>query len=85
MIDHALDEVHKIEKDMSRMDVEKQFQTDGGIFFRNQTVYVFKKCPAIKIRVTFTLDPTYNGFADGSPRDVVRSVSKPSLEYPSKD
>jgi hypothetical protein len=70
---------------MFRSDVEKEFSLDGGLFSRGQSFYVYRKCPSIKVRVTFELDPTYKGFATGSPKDRVQSVSKPYLELPVMD
>lgn len=84
-VDQALESVAHIKKDATRAEVEKEFKQDGGLYSREQTIYIYKKCPAIKIRVTFSLDPEYKGFADGSPKDTVQSVSKPYLEYPVKD
>jgi hypothetical protein len=81
IVSDALEAVGRIKKDMTRADVAKEFLQEGGLFSREQTVYTFKMCPYIKIRVTFSPDPNYKGFSDGSPRDVVRSVSKPFIEY----
>ena len=85
IVSEALEAVGRIKKDMTRADVAKEFAQEGGLFFREDTVYTFKVCPYIKIRVTFTPDPNYKGFADGSPRDVVLSVSKPFIEYGVRD
>jgi hypothetical protein len=81
IVARAIDAVNKIKKDMLRSDVEKEFRLEGGLFSRNQTFYVYKNCPFIKIKVAFELDPSYKDFVTGSPKDRVLSVSKPYLEY----
>jgi hypothetical protein len=85
VIARALESVNRITKDTTRADVEKEFEADGGIYSRDQTVYVDRQCPLIKIRVSFVLDKAYKDFVTGSPRDLVVAVSKPYLEYPAKD
>jgi hypothetical protein len=81
IVTKAIDSVNKIKKDMLRSEVEKEFRLEGGLFSRNQTFYVYKNCPFIKIKVAFELDPSYTDFVTGSPKDRVLSVSKPYLEY----
>lgn len=81
IVTRALDAVDKIKKDMFRSDVEKEFTLEGGLFSRNQTFYVYRKCPFIKIKVTFELDSSFKGFVTGSPKDRVQGISKPYLEY----
>lgn len=81
----ALDAVGHIKEGITRADVEKEFTQDGGLFSRGETIYTFKLCPYIKVKVKYTLDADYPGFADGSPRDVVQSTSKPYIEYSTGD
>lgn len=81
----ALDAAQRIKKDMFRADVEKDFLLDGGLFSREQSVYTYRRCPFIKIRVSFTLDPSSKDFSQGSPRDVVQAVSLPYIDYPVRD
>jgi hypothetical protein len=81
----ALDAVNNLKKGMTRAEVEKVFRLEGGLFSRNQSFYVYRDCPYIKVQVTFDLDPEYKDFVTGSPKDIVQSVSKPYLEYPVTD
>ncbi len=81
MVTRAIDAVNRIKTGMLRSDVEKEFRLEGGLFSRNQTFYVYRICPYIKVKVTFELDPSYKDFVTGSPKDRVQSVSKPYLEY----
>jgi hypothetical protein len=85
IVQKALDAVGRIKKDTKRADIEKEFVQDGGIFSRSGTIYRYKLCPYIKVRVVFALDPAYKGFADGSPKDTANSVSKPYVEYGTSD
>lgn len=81
----ALEAVNRIKTGMLRENVEEEFTQDGGIDFGSETVYTYKKCPLIKIRVGFS--PKTDGTAKSNNRlkDVVKSVSKPYIEYPSRD
>ena len=85
IVTSALQAVDHIKKGMSRAEVEKEFRTEGGLFTREETFYVYRKCPLIKIKVTFERDPSYKDFATGSPKDRVLSVSQPYLQYPVMD
>jgi hypothetical protein len=85
IVAQAIDAIGRIKKDTARADIEKDFVADGGIFSRDETIYTYRLCPYVKIKVYFSLDPSSNDFARGSPRDVARSLSKPYLEYPARD
>lgn len=81
LVARAIDAVNMLKEGMTRAEVERTFRTEGGLFSRNQTIYVFRDCPYIKVRINFTLDSDYKDFATGSPKDRVESVLKPYLEY----
>jgi len=85
IVSQALSAVDRVKVGSSRADVEKAFEPDGGLFSREHTVYVFKRCPSIKIAIDFSLDKYVHVFASGAPTDQVVSVSKPYLEYPVRD
>jgi len=85
IVQQALAALGQIKKGTKRADIEREFVLDGGIYSRSETVYKYKLCPYIKVRVAFTLDPAYKGFADGSPNDTANSVSKPYVEYGTSD
>jgi hypothetical protein len=68
---------------MTRADVLKNFETEGGISARAWNHYVYKRCPYIKVDVTFVI-------ASGDPfkeaeSDKVATVSKPYLQFPIMD
>jgi hypothetical protein len=85
VVRQALDAIGRIKKDTKRADIEKEFIPDGGIYSRSRTVYRFKLCTYIKVQISFTLDPKYKGFVDGSPIDTANSVSKPYIEFGAAD
>lgn len=78
---------------MKRSEVEREFVTEGGPDFRTETIYTFRLCPLIKVRVRFSLDPgeARNASpnapvtAPDSPNDVVESVGQLYLQYPVRD
>jgi hypothetical protein len=70
---------------MLRENVEKDFTQDGGLDFGSATVYTFKLCPLIKIRVEFVQKEASAQSVNNRLKDVVRSVSKPYIEYPARD
>jgi hypothetical protein len=65
---------------MTRADVLKNFQTEGGISARQWNHYVYKRCPYIKIDVTFVVAPG-EGPLNESATDKIATVSKPYLEF----
>jgi hypothetical protein len=65
---------------MTRADVLKNFQTEGGISSRQWNHYVYKRCPYIKIDVTFVVAPEAGPFNE-SATDKIATVSKPYLEF----
>ena len=70
---------------MTRAEVEKEFQEDGGMTFSSGTEhhdrYTYRTCGMIKIDVDLALtDESKPG-----PKDRVISVSRPYLEFESKD
>jgi hypothetical protein len=81
VVTDALTTVGRITKGSTRADVEREFRVQGGLFSRQDTIYVYRRCPQIGIRVTFLLDPSYRDFATGSPKDTVVSVSQPFIGY----
>ncbi len=64
--------------------VEHNFELDGGAQTRETSRYMFKKCHFIKIIVRFARGDTPTSEQE-SPKDLVKSVSRPYLEYPGSD
>lgn len=84
LIRQALDDSLHIKAGMTRADVGKNFQRDGGLQARFTTRYLYSKCGLIKIEVEFkAVAKSETEFF--SPNDIVVSVSKPYLEYPVND
>jgi hypothetical protein len=84
MVQQALTAAKNIKLGMTRRDVEKAFQLDGGLVFPTETRYTYADCPFIKIDVTFkSSKPDFGGGFD--PADEVVQVSKPYLEGPFAD
>ena len=81
----ALQAVGQIKKGRKRADVEKEFSEQGGLSGRNETIYVYKLCPLIKVRVFFSPSTDQKGSRKSRLDDMVRSVSTPYIEYPVKD
>jgi hypothetical protein len=81
IVTDALRAIDQIKVGSSRADIERAFKPDGGIFTREQTVYVFRRCNTIKMKIAFSLDTNSKDFASGAPTDRATSVSKPYVEY----
>lgn len=88
LIRQALDDTSHIKAGMTRAEVEKNFQPDGGLQSFSEssstTRYVYLKCKFIKIEVKFKA-AVVNEAGFSSPNDTVIIVSKPYLEYPFAD
>jgi len=82
-ITQALEDSGHLKAGMTRRDAEQYFSMDGGMNFRGQTRYVYKKCDFIKVEITFEEDPNVQN--DFSQKDKITTVSKLFLEFPSKD
>jgi hypothetical protein len=65
---------------MTRADVLKNFTTEGGISGRSWSHYVYKKCPLIKIDVTFVVRAGENHLNEAA-TDKIATVSKPYLQF----
>jgi hypothetical protein len=84
LIFQAFDAAKKLSHGMTRADVEKEFEMDGGIAFPPTNTYTFKGCSGLKIDVEFKRpDGQSIGKFEGS--DVIVSVSKVYVEPAYKD
>lgn len=89
-VDAAMQSVARIHPGLTRADVEKEFEMDGGLQSVTPSRYVLKKCPDIKVDIEFKaadggqpqISPSSPEF---SPTDLVVKVGKPYLEYPDMD
>ena len=65
---------------MTRADVLKNFQTEGGLSARSWNHYFYKRCPYIKVDVTFVVAPGQDQFKEAA-TDKIATVSKPYLQF----
>jgi len=86
-IANNLKEIEKVTVDMTRADLFKVFTTEGGLSTGLKRVYVYRKCPYIKVDVEFEpVDKPARG-AEGrvtlieADEDVIKKISKPYLEW----
>jgi hypothetical protein len=81
----ALTEIETIKPGQTRRDLLKLFSMDGGLTSRSVTRYLYLRCEAIKVDVTFEKvgDPTEK--FPFNPDDKIITISKPYLEWPFLD
>ncbi len=82
MVLRALTAYSQLEPGMLRAEVEKDFLMDGGISSRSEGRYVYKECIYIKLEVEY--EPAEERGV-GSPRDVVKTLSKLTIDYAASD
>jgi hypothetical protein len=81
-VEDCLAEVDAILPGMKRWEVMKRFRRDGGLSFVGEARLRHCTCPLLKVDVELDLA---SGSNRESPRDLVRSVGRPYLEYPISD
>lgn len=69
-----------IQPGMTRRDVLVVFKTEGGLSTRDWNHYVLRTCPLIKLDINFDI-PRASALGRELPTDVIKTVSKPYLEY----
>ena len=77
----VLHQIQTIQAGMKRRELDLLFTTEGGISTRHQRTYVLRECQYIKINIQFRSVPGPADRFEGSPEDVIESVSKPYLEF----
>jgi hypothetical protein len=83
-ISNILLECQKIKPGMTRTELMKVFETEGGLYTATQQTFVYRHCPYVKVDVEFTLsDPRQNlqNLLEGQPTDTISKISKPYLEW----
>ena len=72
---------------MARHDVDLLFQKDGGLHGASSGRYVHSECPYFKVEVFFDFktNPKDQNRAIISPKDSVKSISRPYIEWPISD
>ena len=93
VVDHTqwvagtLTRIQAVKPGMTRTDLLKVFRTEGGISTRAWRKYVYRGCPYVKVDVEFEAVVPSSGGAGSSvgslesPADVIKSISKPYLEW----
>ena len=81
-IEHVLHSISAIRPGMARKSLSRMLIEDGGLQVRQQTRYLYKPCPYIKVEIDFA--PADEG-STFSPDDKIISISRPYLEYPTAD
>ena len=80
-ISGILAECNEIKPGMTREQVEKVFTMDSGLQDLFDVRYVYRRCPVVKIKVTFkSANPKQGGEVSVQQTDTVTEVSKPYLE-----
>jgi hypothetical protein len=85
-MDQVLKDVSSIQSGMTRAELLRVFTTEGGLSTRDEQRYVYRRCPYIKVMVTFRRPADADDDWGGAPEeeragDIIQSISKPFLEY----
>jgi hypothetical protein len=76
----SLKEMQTIKPGMTRAQLLQIFTTEGGVSSRTQHHYVYRKCGLMKVEVTFSPVGSPQRL-DEDPRDKIKTISKPYLEF----
>ena len=83
----SLKEMQTIKVGMTREQFMKVFTEEGGLSTPKERTYVYRDCPYIKVDVEFTIVGRPETDSDGrltsetSPKDTIRRISKPYLDW----
>jgi hypothetical protein len=85
-VDQVLKDVSSIQSGMTRAELLRVFTTEGGLSTRDEQRYVYRRCPLIKVMVSFRRPADADDDWGGAPEeeragDIIQSISKPFLEY----
>ena len=81
----SLKEIETVKVGMTRSDLLRVFQEEGGISTRTSRRYVFRECKYIKVDVEFEPVGEPENKASQSPGDKIIKISKPFLEWTISD
>ena len=85
LVERALTDAYTLKPGMKRSDVEKLFMQAGGMNFPNKTLYVYKGCRLIGLEVSYDINADAPGFKPFAPTDIIKSVSKLTIDYEPMD
>jgi hypothetical protein len=77
----SLKEMQTIRPGMTRADLLKVFEEEGGISTRTSQRYVYRGCPYFKVDVTFTPVGRLNDRLAKVSKDRIATISRPFLEW----
>jgi hypothetical protein len=85
-MEQVLKDLSSVQAGMTRAELLRVFTTEGGLSTRDEQRYVYRRCPLIKVMVTFRRPADADDDWGGAPEeeragDIVQSISKPFLEY----
>ena len=81
----SLREIQSLKSGMTRTDLLKTFEEEGGLSTRTERRYAYRDCPYIKVNVTFDPVGLSAEKSAESPTDKIRTISQPFLEWPIAD
>ncbi len=82
---NVLNQTQTLHAGMKRRELDHLLTTEGGISTRRQRTYVLRECKYIKFDIQFQEVPGPADSIEGSPEDVIVSVSRPYLEFGHSD
>ncbi len=82
-MEKALHAAERIKVGASRSEVERDFILDGGVTFRDESVYTFRNCPYLKLKIRFDRDKSKQ--SDLTMNDIVATISRLYVEWPHGD
>ncbi|HMK29384.1 MAG TPA: hypothetical protein VK473_06840 [Terriglobales bacterium] len=82
----ALKDIDTIKPGMTRSDLARLFKPPGGLTFfnRSKTTLVYRGSDHIRVDIVFVIEEAKAHTAE-SPRDVIKSISRPYLAWPVYD
>ena len=85
LVTEALESASKLKVGMLRAEIEKDFELDGGMTFRDKATYTYRRCHHIKVEVEFAQSDGLSTPGTLSPEDQASRISRPYLAYPISD
>ena len=80
-ITKVLLECQKIKPGMTRAELLKIFTGEGGLFTARHRTFGYRPCWEIKVDVEFDLSNPDQSVVDQEPTDIIKTISKPYLEW----
>ena len=77
----SLTEMQTVKAGMTRADLLKVFEEEGGLSTRTQQTYVYRECPYFKVDVRFEPVGDLHGKEFVSSGDKIVSISRPYLAW----